>query len=198
MVSRRVATRRARLLVDLDSVTALLTPKWFRAIRNRFGDGPDPDQPAPVWDIWRLSSAGHAVYDILREPGFFRDLPLVPGAREVIWRLHRRGHEIVWVTHAEEWNFADKLAWVEEHFPFVPRVNFVATLRKELVEGDVLLDDAPHVIEAALRAGRMVVAMDYPYNRHLPCPRVSGWYEFEAVLPMLLGRGGIGSLASGG
>lgn len=178
--------RRPRLLIDLDSTTAVLTPKWFRAIRETFGDGPDPEQPAPVWDVWRLSSAGHRVYEILQRPGFFRDLPVMPGARRVLRRLVRQGYEVVFVTHTDPWNYGDKYAWVRQHFPFVPAENFVGTARKELVEGDLLFDDAPHVLKAAVAAGRRVVAMDYPYNRHLPVPRVRSWVEFEALVPLLL------------
>lgn len=179
----------ALILVDLDGTVVNLTRKWFRVLREEFGDlHLNPDALSPVWDVDRISRGGAAVYDILLRPGFFRDLEPYPHAVETLWELHAAGHDIVIVTDAGPHNYADKLDWVKEHLPFVPVRNFVATGRKELLAGNVILDDSPHVLEACVRAGRLTLAMDRPYNAHVRgCLRAAEWPDVMEIIMGLFG-----------
>ncbi len=60
----------------------------------------------------------------------------------------------------------------------------VFTHRKELVRGDLLLDDAPHNLKAFARYG-IPVAMAYPYNAGVDCFRVADWREFLTLVDRL-------------
>lgn len=185
----------ALILVDLDGTTANLTRKWFRVLNETFGDHLNPDQPSPVWDVHEISRGGRAAYDILRRPGFFRDLEPYQGAVQALQRIQGAGHEIVIVTDAGSHNFADKRAWVQEHLPFVPKENFIAAARKELVRGDVLVDDAPHVLAAHARLGRPVIAMHRPYNSAVTgCLRANTWLDVEEILFGLFGAPAVGAV----
>lgn len=80
----------------------------------------------------------------LDSPGFFRELPVVPGAREGVDKLLSYDLEIWLCTKPLETSNTsrdEKAAWVREHFPeFAEKI--IMTPDKSLAKGDVLLDDA--------------------------------------------------------
>mgnify|MGYP005609206637 CR=1 FL=1 len=82
--------------------------------------------------------------ELLDAPWFFRELPVVPGAREGIDALLSADLEIWLCTKPLETSNTsrdEKAAWVHEHFPeFDGKILMVPD--KSLAKGDVLLDDA--------------------------------------------------------
>jgi len=169
----------ARILVDMDGVLCDLIDKWFSLYNAEYGDRLHVDALAE-WGPHRYARAGKAIYKYLTRPGFFRDLKPIPGAIEGVRALLARGHDVVVVTAARR-GHGDKLFWIREHLPFLPRDNVVFAHRKELVRGDVLFDDAPHNLKAFEPYGTPV-AMAYRYNEGLPYPRVPDWPSFVALI----------------
>jgi 5'(3')-deoxyribonucleotidase len=83
------------------------------------------------------------VYAPLDEPGFFRNLPIMPGGwRPVIVT------SLPIVKHNPGQVIQEKCEWIEENLSGLiePR-NVVITYKKFLVRGDALVDDAPHNLE---------------------------------------------------
>ncbi|NJO01652.1 MAG: 5'(3')-deoxyribonucleotidase, partial [Bacteroidia bacterium] len=64
--------------------------------------------------------------------GFFKNLALMPGAKEVIDRLFEK-YEIFIVTAAMEFpnSLPEKLEWLNEHFPFLHWKQFVFLWKKK-------------------------------------------------------------------
>ena len=144
------------VLVDMDGVLADFDAEFARRyeLAHRTGrpdDGPDVDVttraefkvdtlfPAQWTDRVRAISAA---------AGFFRGLPVVPGAVEGLSALEAAGHDVFICTAPltrYENCVAEKFAWVEQHLGprWVSRI--VMTKDKTLVHGDVLIDDKPHV-----------------------------------------------------
>lgn len=172
----------ARILLDMDGVLCNLIAKWFKAYNEEYGDQIDV-AALDQWGPHRIARAGKAIYKYLSQPGFFRDLEPIPGAVGGVRALLERGHDVVIVTAARQ-GHRDKLAWIREHLPFLPRDNVVFTHRKELVRGDLLLDDAPQNLKAFARYG-IPVAMAYPYNAGVDCLRVADWSEFLTLVDRL-------------
>lgn len=86
---------------------------------------------------------------IRHQPGWFRSLPVVEGAREGLEKCARRFDE-VWICtrmpSLEEWDpswASEKVAWTREHFGFEWSQRLIITPDKSLVTGTLLLDDAP-------------------------------------------------------
>jgi len=169
----------ARILVDMDGVLCNLIEKWFRLYNKEYGDDLSIEKLVE-WGPHRFARAGSAVYKYLSQPGFFRDLSPIPGAVEGVRSLMERGHDVVVVTAARR-GHRDKLEWLRQRLPFLDTRNIVFAHRKELVRGDVLFDDAPHNLEAFAPFGQPV-AMAYPYNEGVGCPRVRTWSEFLAFV----------------
>lgn len=107
--------------------------------------------------------------DIIDAPGWYRDLPVTPGAQEGMARLAADDRfEVVIATKPQESNSTcrdDKAAWLADHFgrEWVSRLFVVPD--KSLVRGDLLLDDAPKLEWLPLATWRPVI-FPAPFNQH--------------------------------
>ena len=73
----------------------------------------------------------------------FRDLDLIPGARDALIRLN---HDFdIFIATTPPWSRPDvwthKREWIEEYFPWLKR-KIIYTHRKDLLIGDILIDDS--------------------------------------------------------
>ena len=172
------------LCFDLDGVCCDLASKWLAVYNRDWHDTLSLDDITEwEWDRFVKPECGFRVYHYLSRPGFFADLAPLPGAVESLRRLQQRC-ELVVVTASPRPAMADKAAWVRHHLPFVPKHNLVITHRKDLVRGDIMIDDAPRNLRHF--AGERIL-FDYPYNRDFQeCHRVRGWPEAEALVHRLL------------
>ena len=82
------------------------------------------------------------VRQFLYTPGFFRTKPVIEGAQEVIKALQDK-HEVYIVSAAMEFpqSLSEKLAWLEEYFPFISWHNIVFCGYKNIVDADYMIDD---------------------------------------------------------
>ncbi|HEU4963816.1 MAG TPA: 5'(3')-deoxyribonucleotidase [Bacilli bacterium] len=170
------------LLIDMDSVIVDLMTEWHSRYNREYGDDLCVER-LQSWETEKYvkEECGVKIYNYLDEPGLFRQLKPLPHALEVLERL-AQSYDILIVTSSRTHAYTEKELWVEEHLPFIGRGNLIFSHRKDMICGDVLFDDAPHNLEAFRNTGRLAVAMDYPYNRDVDVPRVSGWPEFERFL----------------
>ncbi|NGY89268.1 hypothetical protein F6Y05_40585 [Bacillus megaterium] len=60
----------------------------------------------------------------------------------------------------------DKRAWLKEHFNFA-KEDIIFTSRKELVMGQILIDDKPATYEKFKMLNRNIILIDAPYNQHI-------------------------------
>ncbi len=171
------------VLCDMDGIVANLDSKWYPDICRIYGDNFTAED-VKHWDLEKTAvKAGMRIYDILREPGYYRDLPVLPGAREAVHELvhtkvnGEKAFDVYFVTSAIVSPHAphDKMEWVNEHFPFLGEGRsgaarkVITAYHKELIKGDVLIDDGPHNIKRTQEAwpDTKTVVIDYPYNREV-------------------------------
>lgn len=161
------------LAVDIDGVLADYTtavaraggiePAYGPTNYSMVGGGWFPDKDA--W--WRAHTA---------VMGDLQGLELIdPEAPSRLHQFRDAGMRIIYVT-AREGTLetphssvrTDTRYWLECHgFPDPDRL--VMTRDKAGVDYDALVDDAPHNLVDALRAGREAVAFDQSYNRVCEC-----------------------------
>lgn len=175
-----------RLLIDQDEVLAQFTAKvlqWWNE---------DQGENAQIEDIKTYHiqeslgpKAHYFIKSCMRFPDFFTSLEPVPGAIEGMKQLVEMGHDVVIVTKiptSAPGAYHGKMEWVRKHLPFLSVKNIVGCQRKELVQGDLLLDDSPKNVYDYLNCGRKIIIFDRPWNRDIKefkhVPRVHSWDEF--------------------
>jgi 5'(3')-deoxyribonucleotidase len=174
-----------RILVDLDGVTADFYGSLLDLYNEEFGDSLTREDLVS----WELSpeiftkTTTKYLRGYFDRRNFWSGMKPIPGAVESLKYLHSQGHDILVVTavplDSRECCY-EKLIWVEKHLPFIGHNNFVATLRKSAVSGDILFDDGPHNIEAF---PALTCAMDAAYNRSAKADfRVKSWESFIKVV----------------
>lgn len=124
------------------------------------------------------------VFAIFTSPGFFRELPLVPGGKAAIEAMRDLGHDVSICTSplkAYKNCVLEKYEWVEEHLGFGWTGRIILLKDKTLVRGDVLIDDRPRIIGAMTPQWEHVL-YDQPYNRRENDKRRLTWENWQSVL----------------
>jgi uncharacterized HAD superfamily protein len=145
---------------------------------------PQPDEYA-MWlgrNHWFASKADFLDHFRAAElAGFYRHLPIYDKAAVSLRQLHDAGFELVTITARSADFNDDTRSWQKAHTLPAPLLTILNSgMEKHQVEGlDIVIDDAPSVIEGLLAAGRPVVIYDQDYNQDIPehplARRAFGW-----------------------
>ena len=114
--------------------------------------------------------------------GFWEVIPIQKHAAEVMEEMVEKFdvHIVTspWIDYKD--CYKEKRNWVEEHLPFFDVVNIIFTRNKYLINGDVLIDDAPHYLD---EFPNEKIVFDQPYNREVKGDhRVTDWLEIREIL----------------
>jgi 5'-nucleotidase len=176
-----------RLLIDMDGVTADLVSHWI-ALINRYHGEKLTVEDVTDWYVHKITrnTTKEQVDEFLKDPGFFRHLDPIPQALATLKQLMAEGHDVIFVTHCK-FGHEDKRVWIEHHLPGFPMENIIFAERKELVIGDLLLDDGLHNLEAWQEAhpNGVAVCFDTPYNQEWEGHRVYCWIGFHTLVKSL-------------
>ena len=167
------------ILSDLDSIIADLLPTWLGLYNAEYADDlVIGDLHAWATHRYVKTECDEKIYEYLRRPGLFRNLPPLPGAVEGVKALADRGHDVYIVTAAPDGSATEKIDWCKEHLPFLDSRRVIVVYDKWLVRGDVLIDDSPSNLTkwgAAWPYG-YTISIGYPYNRDTKVDFVAGSY----------------------
>ncbi len=166
-----------RIAIDMDEVMADTLAKRLAIYRTEFGEELLVESLHGV-NIYEAISEGRreAVRAQLFQPGFFREIPVMEGAKEVIRDLMEH-YEIFITTAAMEYphSFTEKYEWIKEHLPFFPDSHIVFCGDKSIIHADFLIDDTPHHFTRFAGQGILFGA---PHNaKEERYPRVNSWSE---------------------
>lgn len=120
-----------RIFLDCDGVLA----DFDSAFMAKFGHAPrDYEDKHGAKVFWR---------DIrLEAPNFYRELPLMPGARELFLAVRHHHPIILTGCPMGGWAEQQKIDWAAEHFPGVPIITCMARDKAQFCKpGDILVDD---------------------------------------------------------
>jgi len=182
--------------VDLDGVVA----DYTLGFREVVADVLSRDlETLPIERSWNFAEWGidQRDFDKLHEIAvtqrrMLRDLPMIDGAADALWRLSDAGIWIRVVTHRlyVNWGHAtaisDTVAWLDRNR--IPYRDICFLGAKPEVEADCYIDDAPHNIEGLRDAGNDVIVFDQPYNRDYGGLRAHDWTEAEGIVVDLAAR----------
>ncbi|HVI48514.1 MAG TPA: hypothetical protein VM802_26840 [Chitinophaga sp.] len=172
----------ARIVIDMDNVMADLTQHYLNYYEDEHGIRIDPATLNGIPEGNGFPVEG-AVLKYLNTPGFFRTAPVMPGSQEVIKAL-MEDHEVFIVSAAMEFplSLAEKLAWLNEHFPFISWKNIVFCGSKTIVDADYMIDDHDKNLRY-FKGERLLFTA--PHNTNLiDYKRVNNWNDVADVFSL--------------
>jgi len=175
-----------RILIDMDDVLECLVQGFVDYHREKYGT----TTTAEDINNWDLALAfptltREQVYSPEREDGFWKYVKPLPGADEALRQLIAEGHEIYIVTASFYESLRAKMDDVLfRYYPYLSWDQVIITANKQLIKGDILIDDGPHNLEGGeYRA----ILFDAPHNRSYDekaagVIRAHGWDEVLAAV----------------
>ena len=174
------------ILIDMDDTIEGLLKAWVQRVNAKY------NRRVSYEDItsWDVSAAfpgltREQVYAVLLEKGFWKTVEPIPGAAEAMRHFMDAGHEVFIVTATPYESVAEKTTEVLfRYFPFLSWNQVIITSRKQLIRGDVLIDDGVHNLEGG---DYIKILMTAPHNRNYDAEangmiRVHTWAEIEEII----------------
>ena len=171
-----------RLLIDMDDVMADTSQKIINMVNDTFGTTYTKEiltSETKTKEEYqeKYLTQRHRLWD----KGFFRDIPLMPDAQEVIGELYKK-YEIFIVSAATEFpnSMSEKLEWLEDYFPYIGWSHTVFCGHKWMIKADYIIDD--HEKNLINFTGKGLL-FDAPHNQHIvDFQRVNSWKHIETIL----------------
>lgn len=158
-----------RILVDCDGVMAHFI-NGFLAAANKVAKTNYTEKDIVQWEMLELPGLKEKekeIFDLIKEPGWARNLAVYPGAQEGIRMLSELGDVYVVTSPIIGHTFLyDRIQWLWDHFQ-IPYKRIIFAYAKHLVEGDFLIDDKPSNVTDWIDAGtinRRGILWAHPYN----------------------------------
>lgn len=177
------------ILVDMDDTIEQLLKAWIRGVNEKYHRSVSCEE-ITSWDVSAAypGLTRQQVYDIPMQPGFWKTVDPMPGAAEVLQRFMAGGHNVFIVTATPHESVPEKMEdLLFRYFPFLTWDQVIVTSRKQMIRGDVLIDDGVHNLEGG---DYIKILMTAPHNRSYDARahgmiRVSTWEEIEDVIRRL-------------
>lgn len=174
------------ILVDMDDTIELLLKAWVGGVNEKYSRSVTVDEIVS-WDVSAAfpGLSREQVYDITMQPGFWNKVEPMEGAPGALKRLMDKGHEVYIVTATPFESVHEKMRDVLfRYFPFIERDHVIIACRKQMIRGDVLIDDGIHNLEGGQYKKILMTA---PHNASYDAEangmyRVGSWEEAERVI----------------
>lgn len=151
------------ILFDADDTAENLLECWVNTLNQRYGTSVNKDE-ITEWDMTLAfpTLSQEEVFSPLYEDDFWQQVTPLPGCVEYLQRLIDDGHELYMVTATDYRTCRAKIDRLLEIFPFLSQDHIIICDHKQMIRGDILIDDAPH----NLIGGRYrKILMSAPHNR---------------------------------
>lgn len=100
---------------------------------------------------------------LYKDPEYVNQQPVVAGAKEFLASLLKIGCEVFFVTSVPAEVATTRIQALREKFPEVSEQNILICSRKDIVNVDILIDDAPHNILNSI--AKWTILIRKPWNR---------------------------------
>jgi len=178
--------RKLTILVDMDDTVEGLLSAWLYALNKDFGTDIGYDD-IDGWNITKFfpTLTPEQVYSPLYSESFWKHVKPLEGAAENLERIIRDGHDVYIVTASAYETLKSKMDNVLfRYFPFIKWDHVIVTSNKQLVRGDIMIDDGVHNL---IGGKYKKILMTAPHNKDYDAEangmtRVTNWNEvYELV-----------------
>lgn len=181
--------RHLTILVDMDDTVENLAEAWVAYLNTQHQTSTSLSDVTD-WDISKAfpTLTREQVYAPLFEDAFWSCVKPIKGASEALQKLIADGHTVLIVTTSNYQTLAAKMEQVLfRYFPFLTWDDVIIAAHKQLIKGDVLIDDGTHNLEGG---SYFKILMTAPHNRYYDAGkngmyRVTSWSEAYAAIQAL-------------
>lgn len=176
--------KRFKIGLDFDDVLAEFNEVAVQKVNQKYNLVP----PLSIEEIRTWGARGDRsdmVFEFYSDPDTYINQPIIPGAKEMITELMRMNIEVFIITAVHPEYMGYRMKRIMEAFPEVPKENIIMGTRKDLVQVDIMLDDAPHnIIDSK---ATYPVLLRRPWNQHMTgCLSVNNYGEFITLVKTIM------------
>lgn len=181
------------IFIDMDNVLTNFTKAFVNACNEIYGDNIVFDNekhnarwgvPSVIYPEKSVEEHSAIVERVFSTPGFWLNMNPIKGGPEAVKKLQDKGNKVYIVTMPWPTSiscFVEKYYWVKKHLPTVHPSHIIYCKDKELLEGDIIIDDRPNYLQK--NGCRYTVAMDYGYNRGIQVDlRAHSWNDISEFI----------------
>jgi len=166
-----------RVAIDMDETLVDLTGPWFDILNKKTGKSFTRDD-VNMYDceeLWGRYLTTKEIFEPFHRPGFWENLPPLPGAIGSVKLLWLYGFDIYvvsspWRSDNCAW---EKTLWVEEHLDFIGKSRLILTRHKHLINAHFFVDDHIDMIQSC---NGVRILIDRKWNRDTG-DSPPGWYK---------------------
>ena len=178
------------ILVDMDDTLEQLLKAWLRCVNEKYNKNVSYEE-IKSWDVSApyTGLTREQVYETIKEPGFWKTVEPVEGAVEGLKTIVDSGHDVYIVTASDYESIPEKMDdLLFRWFPYIDWHQVIITKHKELIYGDVMIDDGIHNLEGSCCKTKILMSaphnVDYDAETH-GMIRVDTWEEIVNIIRSL-------------
>jgi 5'-nucleotidase len=174
-------------LVDMDCILVDMLGTWLKRYNELSGERVSV-KDIVQYEVRNFIKKPNLLDVALHEKGFFLNLPPMPGAIKYFQKMLDDGYDLVIVTQPPrkaDYSIKEKRQWIQERFPNYDLSNMIFCHRKNLIRGDLLIDDKPgHLLEwKSMNPKGIITTITHPYNHDVKVnarfdDKHTAWKEF--------------------
>jgi 5'-nucleotidase len=174
------------ILVDQDDVIADFNGYFLTLWRQKYPNLPYvPNEERKSYQTINdyPENLADKVKDIYYQEGFFKNLPLIGGAKEGMEEIKNMGNDVFICTSPitkYDYCVKEKYEWVEKYLGKEWTTKIILTRDKTLIHGDYLIDDNPN-IKGINKPTWKHIFYDQPYNINIKNDLRLNWANYEEV-----------------
>lgn len=152
------------IAIDMDDTICHLIPKALHYHNQQYPQfqlAMDQITNFNLTNIWHPDCTEEAFFG---RPGLYEELDIFDEYTVDEIRKMTTKYDVIVVTAARPSSVPEKWNWMQKHLPFISYDNFFVAKRKDMIDFDLLIDDGPHNIIAASKAGKQTILIPRPWN----------------------------------
>ena len=177
------------ILIDIDDTIEYLCRTWCKWLNLKYGTNVKY-RNITNWDlsVFFPSLSRDQVYEPLHNANFWKIVPPMLDAIKYIKMLINEGNKVYLCTSTDYRNIRPKFEYViQKYFPYISWNQVIVAANKQMIRGDILVDDAPHNLE---NGKYYKILMSAPHNKNYNAEkngmiRVNSWREIYNTIHLI-------------
>lgn len=173
------------ILFDADDVAENLLNCWVDLLNRRYGTSV-AFEDVNDWDMTLAfpSLTKRQIFGALTDDELWRSLEPMPGSQRILQKWFDQGHKLYMVTASDYRTCRVKVERILEMFPFLDWEHIIFATNKQMVRGDILIDDGIHNL---IGGDYYKILFNRPHNRGLDVEkygvhRAETWGDVDALV----------------